>query len=60
MVGLITSVYTTGGGVGPIITGYIFDVTESYRLAFIICTGLAISALALTLLMRPLRAKERR
>ncbi len=60
MVGLITSVYTTGGGVGPIITGYIFDVTDSYRLAFMICTGLAAAALALTLLVRPLRAKGKR
>jgi len=27
----------SGGAVGPLLTGYIFDVTGSYQMAFLLC-----------------------
>jgi MFS family permease len=29
-----------GGAIGPLLTGYVFDVTESYRLAFLVATAI--------------------
>ena len=36
---------TIGAAAGPIIAGYIFDISGSYHLAFIICTVLAVIAI---------------
>jgi MFS family permease len=47
LVGVITFVYTAGGAIGSIVTGYIFDVTQSYRLAFFIFISLCVCALIL-------------
>ncbi len=44
--------YTAGGALGPAITGYIFDVTSSYGLAFIICLILALIGLILSLALK--------
>ena len=30
-----------GGAIGPFLTGYVFDVTESYRLAFLVATAIS-------------------
>ena len=42
---------TIGAALGPLTAGYIFDKANSYSLAFIICIGLAIIAVVLTLLL---------
>jgi MFS family permease len=47
---------TLGAASGPLITGYIFDVTESYQTAFILTAALSIGGLVLVLLLRPLKA----
>ena len=44
-----------GGAVGPLLAGSIFDVTGSYRLAFLIC--LVLSALAVILSLILIKAK---
>jgi MFS family permease len=49
MVGIITFVYTAGGFIGPIVTGHIFDINNSYRTAFLICAFLAGAGLILAL-----------
>jgi MFS family permease len=46
---------TTGAAVGPLLAGSIFDVTGSYRLAFLIC--LVLSALAVILSLILIKAK---
>jgi len=43
-----------GEGTGPVMAGYIFDVTRSYRLAFLICISLSIIAFILALLLKPI------
>ena len=37
----------------PIVAGFIFDITSSYRLAFLICATISIIGLILSLLLRP-------
>jgi len=41
-----------GGAIGPIVAGHIFDITESYRLAFWACTVVGTTALGLVLPLR--------
>jgi MFS family permease len=47
---------TLGGALGPPLAGYIFDITDSYRLAFIL--ALVLSGLALILSLILLRAEK--
>jgi MFS family permease len=44
--------YTTGAALGPIITGYIFDVAGSYQEAFILCTVISVIGLGLSILLK--------
>ena len=53
ILGAITFSITIGGAIGPVLAGYIFDVTGSYNLAVIICIVLILVAWILTLLLRP-------
>ena len=49
---------TVGGAIGPPLAGYIFDVTGSYQLAFIICAVAGVIALILALLLRPMSGER--
>lgn len=55
--GLLLAVTTlgfcVGSAAGPFLTGYIFDLTNSYQLAFLICAGLSVTGLILTLILKP-------
>jgi MFS family permease len=51
--GMMTFSVSAGGTLGPVITGYIYDIMGSYRLAFIIFTALAAGGLALAMALRP-------
>jgi cyanate permease len=42
-----------GQAMGPVITGYIFDVTGSYQLAFLVDTIVSVAGLILTALLNP-------
>ncbi len=44
---------TIGGSVGPLLAGYIFDVTGSYQAAFIMMTALAFIGFVLIIFLRP-------
>lgn len=52
LMGVITLLYTIGCAVGPTVTGYIFDVTGSYSLAFWIATGIALLACILAIIIK--------
>ena len=45
--------WTIGCAIGPIVAGHIFDVTHSYRLAFILCSCVSMMGLLLTLPLTP-------
>jgi MFS family permease len=47
-----------GASVGPFLVGYIFDVTSSYQLGFLICSLLVASSFLLALLLRPPRIEN--
>ena len=51
--GVIGLGFTAGGAIGPVMTGYIFDITSSYQLAFLICAALGIGGLILMAMLRP-------
>ena len=44
--------FTIGAAAGPLVTGYIFDLTHSYQIAFLISAALAVIGLILTILIR--------
>jgi len=50
--------FTIGAAVGPLLTGYIFDVTGSYQLAFLVCACISIVGLVLTALLRPITGER--
>ena len=50
--GVVIFIGTLGGTIGPLLTGYIFDVTASYNIAFLILTGFSIFGLLLALWLR--------
>jgi MFS family permease len=56
--GVIVFAYTVGGSIGPAVTGYIYDITQSYRLAFIVYTALVAIGLVLSFFIRKPVKKE--
>ena len=56
--GIVDSGFTVGAAIGPVITGYVFDVTGSYQLAFLVITGVTMAGLLLTLLLKPVAGKR--
>jgi len=59
ILGLVFFSDTLGGSMGPFLAGYLFDVTSSYRLAFILCAILGVVNLLAILLIRPLKSPQR-
>ena len=56
--GVITFLFRLGGGVGPFLSGYIFDVTGSYQLAFWVCSGISLTAFILASVLKPIKMKN--
>jgi MFS family permease len=52
IMGILLLFHTLGGTTGPLVAGYIFDVSQHYQLAFILITGLCILNIALTFALR--------
>ena len=50
--GIVFTVATLGGLIGPVFAGWMYDETESYRLAFVLLSFGAMTAVPLVLLMR--------
>jgi len=44
-----------GAALGPFVSGYIFDATHSYNLAFLICVAMTIAGIILPFLLKPIR-----
>ena len=51
--GVIHVGFTIGAALGPFLSGYIFDVTGSYQVAFLVCAALAIASLTMAAVLRP-------
>lgn len=50
--GLVFTIATFGGLIGPVFAGWMYDQTESYRLAFAVLAGLGLLAAPLILTLR--------
>ena len=59
LLGFVFFADTIGGATGPVLAGFIFDVTNSYNLAFLLCAVSGVINLILVLLLRPIRGLTR-
>jgi len=57
ILGIYTFLFSVGGAIGSVVSGRIFDVTNSYQMAFWVFAALGISGLILSLLLKPIRTK---
>lgn len=55
--GVICIGFTAGAAIGPFVSGYIFDITRSYEMAFLVCIILSAIGLILACAIRPTRIK---
>ena len=51
--GVLVSISTIGGAVGPVVAGYMFDVTGTYQTIFLVLTGMSIAGLVATSMLKP-------
>ena len=51
--GVIVFAYTVGGAIGPFLAGYVFDISGSYYVAFLLAAVAMAAAFLLSLLLRP-------
>ena len=58
ILGAITLVEEIGHAIGPVLTGWIFDFTGSYQLAFSLCVAISMIPIILVLLLRPITDKQ--
>ncbi len=56
--GIVIFCSTIGGAIGPFMAGYIFDISASYKIVFLILAVLCTIAMALTASLKPLRQLE--
>jgi len=54
ILGIIAFCGSIGGGIGPVVAGYIFDVRDSYQLAFLISGTVAAVVATLVLMLGPI------
>ena len=57
LLGIISFGFTIGAALGPLLTGYIFDVSGSYHVAFLTLAVLSVVGLVLMALLRPIGSK---
>ena len=54
LLGFVDAGITVGGTIGPVLVGYIFDITGSYQLGFLICAMVIVIGLILALFLKPI------
>ena len=57
--GVVLFCGTLGGSLGPLLAGYIFDLTGTYRAAFITLATMALIGLVLAILIRPVESDNK-
>ena len=50
--------FTAGAAAGPYVMGYIFDITGSYHLAFVVCAAVSVIGLILSVILKPTKRLE--
>ncbi len=61
--GLIFGVFAIsvswGGAIGPLLSGYLFDVTQSYRMAFLLCAVISLIGILFAAFLRPSKHRKK-
>ena len=58
ILGVVSFSFTVGGAIGPLVTGYLFDISGNYVTAFLVCGSVGVCGLALTMLLKPVRKQD--
>jgi len=53
IIGIVSFGFTIGGAIGPLATGYLFDMTGNYNIAFVVAGSLGVLGIILTAILRP-------
>ena len=53
--GVLSCGFTIGAAVGPFLAGYIFDITGSYQLAFVVSAMVGVFGIILAAIIRPIK-----
>jgi len=55
LLGIVNFAATIGCAIGPVLAGWLFDISGNYQLAFLLCAAVSIIGLMITLFLRPTR-----
>jgi MFS family permease len=58
ILGVINLGFCIGAAAGPFLTGYIFDVTSSYNVAFLLCAAVSVVGLILSAILTPTKTSQ--
>ena len=53
--GVVGIGFTGGTAIGPLVTGYLYDITGSYQTAFVVCAAVAAVAIVAVLLLKTVK-----
>ncbi len=56
--GVVSFSFTVGGAIGPLVTGYLFDISGNYETAFLVSGSIGVCGLILTLLLKPVHKQN--
>ncbi|MFC1910994.1 MFS transporter, partial [Chloroflexota bacterium] len=59
ILGALAFGFTIGGAVGPLLTGYLFDVFSTYIIAFVTSATVGLVGIILTAILRPVCKKNK-
>jgi len=58
LLGIVNFAATIGCAVGPVLAGWLFDISGSYQLAFLLCAAVSLIGLIITLFIRPIHRRR--
>ena len=57
ILGIVIFISNLGSSIGPVLAGYLFDVTGSYQVIFMVLTGLSLAGLGAAYVLKPVASK---
>jgi len=56
ILGVVNISVMIGAAMGPLLTGYIFDVTNSYHMAFLLCAAISFAGIILAVFLKIIKS----